>query len=480
MIDYSQWSRKSVPVSNLQLDPENPRIPPTDDDLSQDDLLAELIEHDNVYPLAKKIATNGYYADELLIVTQTGSSYIVLEGNRRLAALKALLSPDAAPPKHQKKFRALEKGLQKSLIKSVGVIIAPSRDVALPRIAEKHTRSMLEHWKPAQKARFYTSLVQDGRPHEQICKDFDLTQGQLDEFLRLGTLYQMACSLKLPEAIQQKVENPRSFLLTNLERFVESSQGQKFLGMKPDAQSVFKGEVKVAEFKKGFTKVVTDVAIGGKDGIDSRVLHDSKSIGEYVKRIKAHEPDKSKKGSFTPKSIIRTPSQPAVSAAKPKKKTTRRASNRLIPTDLKCGVSDQRINHVFNELIQLQRKPDDFPNAIAIMLRVLLDLSVSHYIKQSKQTPALIKRFNKEGKRPRDWHPSLRQQLQFMTEDLILPLEPLELKAVIQFAQKKSEQMALDELDGFVHNKYMQPGESDLRSICTKIVPLLRITLNEP
>ncbi len=480
MIDYSQWPTKNLPVSKLLLDPENPRIPPTDQHLSQDELLAELIEHDSVHPLAKKIATNGYYADELLIVAPHDGSYVVVEGNRRLAALKALLSPEAAPEKHRKKFRALAKGLQKNLIKSVGVILAPSRQAALPRIAEKHTRSMLENWKPAQKARFYTSLVDGGRSTDQVCRDFDLARGELDAFLRSGTLYEMACSLDLPDDVQRKVENPRSFPLTNLERFVESKHGQRFLGIKSDLKHIFKGSVKRAEFKKGLAKVVTDVVVEGDDGINSRVLNNEAAIRAYVSRIKAHEPDKSQKGSFTPKSIIKAPATGAVSAGKRQaKRTPGRATTKLIRSDLKCAVGDPRITGVFTELRRM--KLAEFPNATAIMLRVLLELSVSHFIQCSGKNKDLLKRIDPNSKKPREWYPSLRQQLLFVTEEMTLPLEPLELRALKAFAKKRSDDaLALDELDGFVHNKYMVPAESDIRSIFAKIEPLLRITLAEP
>ena len=101
MIDYSAWRPTKAKVTTLKLDPENPRIPPTGKLLSQGELLAELIEHDNVYDLAKRITTKGYHVDERLIVVQQDGQTIVLEGNRRLAALKSLLSPDAVPEESQ-------------------------------------------------------------------------------------------------------------------------------------------------------------------------------------------------------------------------------------------------------------------------------------------------------------------------------------------------------------------------------------------
>jgi hypothetical protein len=476
MIDYTQWKRRIANVSSLMLDPENPRIPPTEEDLPQDELIAELIEHDRVYDLAKQIATKGYYTDESLITAPRDGRMVVVEGNRRLAALKALLSPTAVPQEHREKFRALSVKIPKLMIKSVPVTVAPSRDATLPRIAEKHTRPLLEQWKPAQQARFYRSLLEHGKPVEDICANYGLTEGQLYEFLRMDVLYQMACSLDLPKDVQRKVENPRKFPITNLERFMESQPGRDFLCVEPDAEHVFKGHISASEFKKGFARVVTDVAEGS---VTSRNLNDSQSIKRYLKKIKVHEPDKRKKGSFKSKDIIKKPEKSmATIPAKQKRTRARRSATTLIPSDLKCGVDNQRIHDVFNELRRL--KVAKFTNAAAIMVRVLLELSVSHFIQQSHRTQDLLKKYNKNQQRPADWHPSLRQQLNFMIDEMSLPLEPLELKALKTFSQQRQTPMTLDTLDGFVHNKNMQPTETDLRAALAKIEPLLRIVLIEP
>lgn len=476
MIDYTQWKRKIAKVSMLLLDPENPRIPPTDQELSQGELLAELIEHDKVYELGKRIAANGFYTDEMLITTPRNGKLVVVEGNRRLAALKVLLSPEAAPNEYQKKFRVLSATIPKSTIKTVPVIVAPSRDAALPRIAEKHTHSMLEAWKPAQQARFYRSLLGHGRTADDICRNYHLTPGELENFLRLGTLYEMACSLELPTDVQRKVESPRSFPITNLERLMESQPGRKFLGVDTDPKHVFKGYVRASEFKKGFAKIVTDVARGN---VTSRVLNDSKSINEYLRSIEGYAPDKSKKGSFTPKDILRKPVKLTGTKAIDQKKTkTRRSTSRLIPVGFKCGVDSQRVHDVFNESYRL--KVTEFPNAVAVMLRVLLELCVSEYIQRTGRNKDLLSKFNGKQKRRSDWYPSLRQQLTFMLQEMQLSLEPLQRKALTQFVGSKGTPLTLDSLDGFVHNKELQPTEVELRAIWTKIEPLMRIVLAEP
>jgi len=97
MIDYTKWKESSLSVTNLLLDPQNPRIPDSGESLSQRDLLADLVTNDKVYELAKGIVENGYYPVEALIFVEEQKNKYVVEGNRRLAALKLLISPEIAP-----------------------------------------------------------------------------------------------------------------------------------------------------------------------------------------------------------------------------------------------------------------------------------------------------------------------------------------------------------------------------------------------
>jgi hypothetical protein len=80
MIDYSKWKEDEPSVINLQLDPNNPRIPDSGQELCQRDLIADLLENDKVYDLAKSIVNNGYYPVESLIVVKEKSKTYVLEG----------------------------------------------------------------------------------------------------------------------------------------------------------------------------------------------------------------------------------------------------------------------------------------------------------------------------------------------------------------------------------------------------------------
>lgn len=93
-IDYSSWTSRLLSVENLKLDIQNPRFSyQSQRDMNQTEIVKYLIENHSVYDLAKTIAINGYLLNEDPIVCKEGDYFVVLEGNRRVAACKVLLNP---------------------------------------------------------------------------------------------------------------------------------------------------------------------------------------------------------------------------------------------------------------------------------------------------------------------------------------------------------------------------------------------------
>jgi hypothetical protein len=87
---------KRVPFGELLLDPENPRLPEELQGGSQEQILGYLRENAVLDELARSYLNNGFFPHEHLIATPDNGSYIVLEGNRRLAAVKVLLEDQDA------------------------------------------------------------------------------------------------------------------------------------------------------------------------------------------------------------------------------------------------------------------------------------------------------------------------------------------------------------------------------------------------
>jgi len=89
----SEWTLQWVEIDRLLLDAENPRLASAAVDATQAALREVLWNEMVVDEVALSIAANGYYENEELLVMRHDEDpeyYIVVEGNRRLAAVQLL------------------------------------------------------------------------------------------------------------------------------------------------------------------------------------------------------------------------------------------------------------------------------------------------------------------------------------------------------------------------------------------------------
>jgi len=474
--DYSKWKTRDLTITHLYLDPLNPRLPEADEGMSQPRLLVELVEHEKIYELAKEFVEKGYYPTESLIVVEEDGKKYVVEGNRRLAALKLLYNPDTAPSKYQKKFRTLSSRID--TIKKVRIVVAPSRFAAAPIIMSKHTNIQVRSWSRIMQAKFYKQLLDSGMTAKQISDQYAVSQAEIRKFLMSHTMYNVACSLNLPEEIINRVLDAREFPMTTLDRLYNDPKVQKMLGIEFDNKKGLLGKIKSSEFKKGYSKIVTDVATGN---IDSRSLNTVKNIEDYIKSFSSDEkPNLRKKDSFTSTTLtgekdaaISLPTKPS----KPKATRVQKKSSSIIPTSFKCQVNDTRINDVFTELKKL--KLETHKNASAIMLRVLLELSVGYYLEKTDKIKTLLAKHRKKNK-PKDWGPTLKQMLSHMVnDDADVDLSPNTRKAINKLISHEGL-LSADTLDFFVHNRRYCPTEDQLRSFWVALEEIFELTLVEP
>ena len=481
MIDPSRWTQKYSTVTSLQLDPRNPRIPERKAAPAQPELIAELVAHDNVYDLARDIAEVGYLPDSSLIVVTETNKPVVVEGNRRLAALKLLISPTLAPVEAQARFRRLSDKVTISHIKRVRVVVAPSRDAASLIIQRKHTRTQIEKWSPAMQARFYYERIADGTKVAELATEYSIPPSEITEFLQSHEMYSIACTLDLPEDVAAKVRNPREFPLTNLDRAYRNGLAAQFLGITFDENRQLCGQIDPAEFKKGYTKIVRDVALGN---VDSRTLNDAKGFKKYLESFGAEKPDLSKKGSFTGATLTKTPVPKGLASARkappgtPKPPKPQKA---LIGRDFIPSSADARINGVIKELKKLSI--EDYPNAVAALLRVMVDLTVSQYADRIGVAQAIIAKARADPKSPKpsDWYPSARQLLgRIISDSQALNVSPLVRKAAQKLIADNQAPFSASILDAYAHNRHVIPASTELRSFWAHLEEALKAMLALP
>ena len=85
---------KLLSVSDLTFDRKNPRLAEFDVVDNEADIVKVLWDTMDVQELVLSIAASGYFQHEPVIVVEENGRNVVIEGNRRLAAVKLLLKPD--------------------------------------------------------------------------------------------------------------------------------------------------------------------------------------------------------------------------------------------------------------------------------------------------------------------------------------------------------------------------------------------------
>ena len=91
----------TLPTETLNFDRTNPRLAEyyLSQKASDEDIIAILWDAMDVRELVQSIAASGFFPYERLIVTEENNRYIVIEGNRRLAAVRVFLDPYLAKAK---------------------------------------------------------------------------------------------------------------------------------------------------------------------------------------------------------------------------------------------------------------------------------------------------------------------------------------------------------------------------------------------
>lgn len=150
-----------VELHQLRFDPKNPRLP-LGRSTDREEVLRFLLESANLTDLMRSIATQGFFPGEPLLVTDSGDgTYVVLEGNRRLAACWLLSNPGDAPTRK----RSVETIVEDAQVRPTElpcIVLTESEIVGF--LGYRHITGIQE-WSPLAKARYLLRLWNgDGGP----------------------------------------------------------------------------------------------------------------------------------------------------------------------------------------------------------------------------------------------------------------------------------------------------------------------------
>jgi hypothetical protein len=360
---------------------------------------------------------------------------VVLEGNRRLTALKLLeiptLVPADLPDSLAKGFRELS--ARYSPPATVSCAVVADRQEAQHWLELRHTGENdgvgVVQWGATEKARF----------SDQVGKRFFALQAV--DFLRnLGGLS--------PAEVKSLSQTP----ITTLQRLLADPDVRKTLGL-----SLTKGtlvtHLPAAEVAKGLRRATLDMAEGRINVNDIRSKTDRAA---YLGSFKANDlpTASSATGPALPLAAAPGPAAPPAGAgaaqAPAKSGSTRlqpHVRKTLVPKSCKIAIGQPRLNAIFHEMRKLN--PDEFPNASAILLRVFLELSVDEYLDAKKL-----------GKTPND---KLKEKVRAVVGHMQgqSGVTKLDL-APVHAALTPDQLFSIVNLHAFIHNAKFHPSANDL------------------
>jgi hypothetical protein len=156
-IESEEGIVKKVSVEDLKLDMNNFRI---DRGESNDwkQIMLKLFDEEDIIEMAEDIiSSGGLNPHENMLVLKENGMNIVLEGNRRLLAIKCILNPKFVPEKYKASFQAIVTNVKddlKSKISTVNVVFMESREAAKPYIVAKHSGLSTKQWSLISQWRF--------------------------------------------------------------------------------------------------------------------------------------------------------------------------------------------------------------------------------------------------------------------------------------------------------------------------------------
>lgn len=258
------YQTKSIKLSDLILDLENPRHELFE---NQPDIISYMDEQELLVNLAKDIVNHGLSPLETIAVMKShNGQYIVLEGNRRISALKILQNPDLL--KEEKSRKQINSALKQNenfvLPNHVKCIIFPDRKSSHTWLQRKHGGQQngagTKSWNAMQQARFTQSI---------------------------GNQNKNALSNALLEyAVQQCGINRETTkgIITTLTRFISNPVFRNNIGLSSKSTSnEIKLDISKPVFDKILAKIVADIVNKENRQVSSRSTKSNiKEYGEYL------------------------------------------------------------------------------------------------------------------------------------------------------------------------------------------------------
>lgn len=185
-----------IPTKNLEFDKNNPRFYSLEKNIN---ILNEMLDKEGVQDLMLSIGQKGYFKGEPLLVVQDGQdTYTVVEGNRRLTAVKLLNGELTAPENKKRSIENIILNINETPPVELPCVIYQNRKDILRYLGYRHITGIQE-WDSLSKARYLKQLqidfYQDKDNFEQLkllAKDIGSRADYVGQLLTALNLYNIA------------------------------------------------------------------------------------------------------------------------------------------------------------------------------------------------------------------------------------------------------------------------------------------------
>ncbi|KHT26582.1 ParB N-terminal domain-containing protein [Pectobacterium carotovorum] len=459
-IDYSSWPRLSLSVSNLRLDKENPRIPSYITIRTTKDILNYLFQNERIERLAHKIVEKGFISHDPIYVVKEGENYVVVEGNRRVSALKCLIDPELVPsPAKRRKIELYKNRLGSDLIEKIDVFVAPSRRAVENVLFELHAEGKLQ-WSRQQKNKFIASIgIDSGESIQDIAERFNVKVTEIQDSVQEYLLERYFTELELPTDIEDKALMSK-FNISTISRLVNSKIFKEKTGFRIE-ENRLKTDSSKSYFNALLRQFVIDIVT---KKIDSRKLNTSKQIDAYIESEMEKIPVGIYDGSvdFTPDNSNTKVSSDDVEISKPRRKP----KETLIPKGVNYITGSDKLDILIQEAQGMLI--DTYKNAAALLLRSIVEISVVRIFEiHGKKDQCL----NGNGRVK-----NLSDNINALVKRDIWFTNKAYLADLTRFISKDSANWnSLDSLNRYAHGEYTLPDRDMLKSVWLIAKPLVTI-----
>lgn len=150
---------KRFKTSELGFDPQNPRFYRLNHAASDEAVIEEMLDDEGAQDLMASIGQKGYFEGEPLLVTRESGQLIVVEGNRRLAAVKLLNGEFEPPTRRRSSVDMLRKEAIEVPPHELPCIEYPTRKDVMRYLGYRHITGIKE-WDSLSKARYLADIRQ--------------------------------------------------------------------------------------------------------------------------------------------------------------------------------------------------------------------------------------------------------------------------------------------------------------------------------